>query len=205
VNSKLFIHITVIFLVSGLNTIQSFADSSPTPSSSSVNLDDFNTICQNSLDQGDIPSNQKYQYCKAAKDAKKGYDTENILWKVWIAVAGVCAAACAASFAGISNQYVCLATNTAAGIADAVVTRNFITGMTSLMGSGAGFLTNRMVNANRDKPRDIGACMMAGTAAFNVYSDYTAAKNHLNSEKSNLQSAQSVNGIGSKYKFKRCR
>lgn len=132
---------------------------------------DFDSVCHDTLadyyTRGASPTpapdstgGQKLEYCLAAAKAKKAADGNSALWKVWAAVGGLCLAACAASFAGIGSQYVCMAVDTAAGIADAVVTKRYVASLTTTFGGVAGsFMVNKMYNTyakNKSEAKQLG-------------------------------------------------
>ncbi|MBI5139277.1 hypothetical protein HZA26_01560, partial [Candidatus Nomurabacteria bacterium] len=80
---------------------------------------------------------QYYEYKKAADDAEQAGENNDILWKVWAAVSGICLTMCMTSLAGASifgsgDAWVCSGASLAAGITNAAMTKEF-TGL--LMGA----------------------------------------------------------------------
>jgi hypothetical protein len=186
------------------NTATPAATSTSTPS-----LSEFDSICgdvmsdQNSNTPG-TPATQKLQYCQSAKSSIHATDADSSMWKVWAAVGGVCAAACAASFAGVGNQYICIGVTLAGAAADAVITKNFMSAMMGVGAAGGGFMINQMSKSSTEgaKQRDYGACMSAAVSAFQAYTKYSSMKTNEKSAKNNLKLAQNVsdangNAVGS--------
>jgi hypothetical protein len=97
--------------------------------------DEYSDTCD-----GDAPKGteaQKDEYCQSAKLAKEGAATNDTLWKVWAGVAGLCVAACAATYAGQAYaDYVCMAGNLAGGVTDAVKTQEYMGLATTAVGLG---------------------------------------------------------------------
>jgi len=179
------------------------ADNSPV-AASSLSESDFGPICQSTLDNASNPANTtKLQYCQSAQSSLTAAHAEGAMWKVWAAVAGVCGAACAASFAGVGNQFICIGVNSAAGITDAIVTKNFMNAMMAIGVSGMSYMITSNTSNNSslskdeksakppEKPKDIGACLAAATAAFQSYMSHSSEQSDLTSLKNNLASAAS--------------
>lgn len=205
--------IFLLLIASGLELSLNLcqADSSPSPSPvADISLDQFDSICQASLENASTATttaaSQKLQYCQSAQSAKDAYSADTLLWKVWAAVAGACFTACAASFAGIGNQYLCLGINAAAGVGDAVITKNYANVMMSIASSATGYIANNAINPAKPvvvtsggktptKPatqKDIGACLIAASAGFQTYTHYSGMKTSEATAKNNLSLAQAV-------------
>lgn len=92
---------------------------------------------------GNTGDAQRMSYCEAAKQSKKASDTNKTLTMVYSGVAAVCGTACVASFMGWGivdyMKPICTASSLAGGVTDAVMTKNFVTGLTSI--GGAAFQT----------------------------------------------------------------
>jgi hypothetical protein len=201
----------------GINPRLAYADASP--SASVVPLEEFDTICKTTLEDKDSSTPQaaqKLQYCKAAKSAKEAFTANDTLWKVWAAVGGVCVSACALSFAGIGNQFVCIGVNVAAGVTDGVLTENFMGAMMAIGGSVAGYMVNESFSNNgktaandaqqntkqgtskvkeafKAEQKDIGACIIAATAGIQIYMKMQAKETSKKTAETNLASAQALN------------
>jgi len=204
---------------------QTTASPSPSPSASAnLSGDDFDAVCGPILTQAppthatelDI-YNQKLPICQGAKSAHEAMKDQGLLWKVWTGVSVVCAAACGASFFGMGSEYICIGTNLAAGVTEGVVTENFSSAMSGIMGAGSSFLINSVMSggkgeeaattdaaaegAEKAKPKaeskkDIGACLSALMAAGQAVSKHSSAKSAeatLDAAMQELNSLVSVN------------
>lgn len=76
---------------------------------------------------------QKLEYCKAAEAARKGAKINKVLSATWIGVAGICATACATTWAAGTLQPLCTISNLSATGVDAITTANFTGALMSLM------------------------------------------------------------------------
>jgi hypothetical protein len=138
---------------------------------------------------------QALQYCQAAKSSQSAANADGILWKVWAGVAGVCAAACVSSLAGHPwNQWVCAGTDIAGAATDGIITKQFATALMSVGTAVGGVVINQITNEGKEagKKKDIGSCLSAAMAGYQVYAKYTDEKSQNTSVNSNLQSAASV-------------
>ncbi len=190
-----------------LNPLEANSSTSITPMVTEVSIDQYDKICGNSSTTlgNTLPTEQQVTYCQSAKSSINAAHSNDMLWKVWAAVAGVCVAACALSVTGVANQFVCMGLNIAGGAADAVITKNFATTlMTALGGSAAGYFINSSINRKApvtekdstgvEKPtnRDIGACVIAATCGFQIYTQYNMMKTNETSARKNLASALNI-------------
>jgi hypothetical protein len=111
---------------------------SPTPTTQNLNATDF------------TQQSQKLSYCKTAKAAREAANSTGVLWKVWAGVASVCAGACAVSFLGVGNEYICVAADISAAVADAAMTKQFQGIMMAMGASVGGLMINRTMNSTPD-------------------------------------------------------
>lgn len=167
-----------------------------------ISLDSFDSICGSSSQPPTSTQQVKVQYCQSARSAIDSAQVNNALWKVWAAVGAVCLSACLISFAGYGNIYVCPSLNAAAGVTDAVLTKQYMTAITALGASLMGVLAQRMINpekteisgAGEEKPaeKDISACGIAVTATMQAYTDYGNMQANNLSAQQNLWNAQNL-------------
>src|SRR5262245_36415536 len=104
---------------------------------------DFHATCDDVLGLSDgikqagdrawTVAQQKLTYCAAAKDSKSAASKNSLLFKVWAGVAGVCTTACVASFFSFGGaNMACTGASIGGGVTDAVVTKEFTSGLTSI-------------------------------------------------------------------------
>lgn len=138
-------------------------------------------------------ASQKSTQCQAARDTLSASKAHSALWKVWSSVTAVCALSCAlSSVPFVNHPWLCPSIDAAATIADGIVLKNFISILTGLGGAAAGVMVNQVTkNKNTSesppeeekKSRNWGACLIALTAGYQVYS-------HARGEKTSLASTQ---------------
>jgi len=157
-----------------------------------LEVSDYNKVCGPILKKSQQIKNafdpiaMKANYCRSAKDAIKAADSNSTLWKVWAAVAGVCASACAASVAGkYTNAYICAGANLAGSITDAAVTRQFMSALSGLATAGGSIVLNKTV----DKTKDYGACVSFIAAGTQAYIKHASIKNNKLTAKQNIELA----------------
>lgn len=129
-------------LVLALTASSAHAYSCPTGTPSPVpspGPGDMNNICGCSLSQP-APANQnstayqKYSSCQAAASDLKTYNADSALWKVWVAVAGVCASACVGLLPYLGA--VCQTFNLATSAADGIMNNDLQNALTNILFSG---------------------------------------------------------------------
>ena len=165
---------------------------SPSPSpSASLTADDFEQVCGPVLSQKPPTHateltlyNQKLSICQGAAASHEAMKDQGLLWKLWAGVGAVCGVACAASFFGVGNQYICMGTNLAAGVTEGVVTEDFSAAMSGVMGAGTSFLVNTAMSG-------------AGSAASTTSTSGNAAGSSTSSSSSSSSSSSgSTKDIG---------
>ncbi|MBI3534536.1 MAG: hypothetical protein HY072_03480 [Deltaproteobacteria bacterium] len=107
---------------------------------------------------------QYYEYKKAADDAEQAGENNDILWKVWAAVSGICLTMCMTSLAGASifgsgDAWVCSGASLGAGITDAAMTKEF----TGLLMGAAPMVMGLVMGAATAGP--IGSAATAATTS----------------------------------------
>jgi len=169
--------------------------------------------CRDASQNGD--SGQQAQYCKAAEIAKAGARDAKILWKIWAATAAVCSYACYQTIAGNPlNSLVCAGANTAAGVTDAVMTKNFSSALMAIGTAGVSYVTTRnatdqlkreataraeaatlatgktVVAEKTKNAKDLGSCMAAATAGMQALGKNKAAGQNQQVYESSMASAE---------------
>jgi hypothetical protein len=171
----------------------STTQASPSPKASGT------TCTGNNAQSGD----QKTQYCNAADGAEEGKDTNDILTKVWAGVAGVCTAACAASFTGVATtagDTVCTGTNLGAAGTDAVMTKNYTSAVMNVFVNQAGIanafnsITGK-ATSNASSGKSHASCMTAATSALQAVTKGLAANDAAKAADTNLAMANELPSV----------
>jgi len=177
--------IFILSLNAKTNFIQTvYADSCPGSIGPNTPLAQINTICTNIQNQVNAAQNNQtqttttgttqvtttasspteaLQYCQAAQSALAAAHSNDMVWKIWAAVTGVCVASCAAGIAGAGYQYVCMGSAAVAGLADAAVTSNFSSALMAISGVGGVAMMNPGFIEKKKPPTNAKGSSAAGS------------------------------------------
>ncbi len=181
-----------------------------------ITLDQVSTICpENSTTPSVAASStvsQRQQYCNSVHSDQAAASANAAMWKIWAAVAAICTAGCIAPYAvNMSNQYVCMVSQGAAGAADAIETKSLTTALMTLASVGGGYVLNRMVAPNAEekeklareeavnpekteKPaaKDYASCLLGAMAIYQAYSKHQSMTKEEDSALDNLKLAANI-------------
>lgn len=163
---------------------------------SAVYADEYSDVCGGTQ----ATSGQKASYCSAAKQSKDAAKKEKTLTLVYSAVAGTCAAACAATYASmgaaVTLNKVCNVGALGAAATDVIMTQNFTGAFMTAMSSGYSLTEGLGGGTVKFMGKDTGiqtSCVTAATSAFSAFTHNKSKTADDNTTASNLDSAKSVN------------
>ncbi len=202
--------------LAGLQVSQALAESGSSANNGQPNPapNNLNSLCSSSVVNDPNSQGQLQSYCSAAQSSLATQKADGAIWKAWTVVAGVCAASCGGLFVGATA---CLGVDISASIFQGVEAHDLAGAFQNIMFAGMGLGAARAqdqagraaktkrskiapasaegeseAKSTASKSRDVGSCLSALQAIYNVYSNYQDEKNQASSYRSNLDQAKQL-------------
>jgi hypothetical protein len=179
--------------------------------------EEYDSVCGQIVKQSDSKKEPEagstLYYCLAAKGELEGAKNENIVWKIYAGVSGVCATACAVSATGYGlmagQEYVCTGAAVAGAASEAIITKEYTQALTALAMTASPVLLNTMSSSTTKAAEgaaqtgkgaaktgkgavktDVASCISAATSALTSFQRYKAGRDQTKSAVKNIQSAK---------------